>query len=321
MSLRKNLCVLVAETTGADLDSAPDEIVRVEIQHAIDRCIRRAEVTVGANRGFILKRNSLGFWAGFERCDAAVLATCEILERVQNLPPLRGQRLDMRIGIHYGTVDGVDTTPADTLLGTNALSSDGALAGDGTPFEAIAPAGEGIDVATKLMQASAKGEALASSAAVMLLATTTRHFARPLTVDKPELQTLEWSFYTIGKQPQTVVSVAPTTHLVQRLRIRHQENMLFIDDQRPVLYLGRELSNDVVIMDPRASRQHARIERRREGFVLIDHSSNGSFVLEEGMSGERYLKSRETSLLGPGRIGCGFSTSDVERDLVFFEIL
>jgi len=321
MSLRKNLCVLVAETTGADLDSAPDESVRVEIQHAVDRCIRRAEVAVAANRGFILKRSPLGLCAGFERCDSAVLAACEVLERVESLPPLRGQRLDMRIGIHYGTVDGVDTTPADTLLGGNALSSEGNFAEQDSPFEAAIPDGEGIDVATRLMQASQPGEALASSAAVMLLATTTRHYARPLTVEKPQLHSLEWSFYTIGKQPQTVVSVAPTTQLVQRLRIRHQENMLFLDDQRPVLYLGRELSNDVVIMDPRASRQHARIERRREGFVLIDHSSNGSFILEEGMTGERYIKSRETSLLGPGRIGCGFSTSDVERDLVFFEII
>ncbi len=316
MNLRKNLCVLVAETTGADLDTVPGETVKIEIQHGIDRCIRRAEVAVEANRGFIIKRNAMGFCAGFERCDAAILATCEILERVQNLPPLHGRRLNMRIGIHYGTVDGVDTTPVDTLLGNNAPYSD-----DQAPFEAQAPAGEGIDIATTLMQASSDGEALASSAAVMLLATTTRHFARPLTTEKPALQSLEWSFYTIGKQPQTIVSVPPATQLVQRLRIRHQENMLFIDDQRPVLYLGRELSNDIVIMDPRASRQHARIERRREGFVLIDHSSNGSFVLEEGMSGERYLKSRETSLLGPGRIGCGFSTSDVERDLVFFEII
>jgi predicted component of type VI protein secretion system len=75
-----------------------------------------------------------------------------------------------------------------------------------------------------------------------------------------------------------------------------------------------------VIIDPRASRQHARIERRPEGFVLIDQSTNGTFVAEEGAA-ERCIKHGEAVLTGPGRIACGFSANEVERDRGFVEIV
>ncbi|MCK9260638.1 MAG: FHA domain-containing protein, partial [Azoarcus sp.] len=108
--------------------------------------------------------------------------------------------------------------------------------------------------------------------------------------------------------------------LSQRLRLRHQEEVMFVEEHRPIVLLGRELGNDVVIIDARASRQHARIERRRDGFILIDQSSNGCHISIDGDE-ERCIKGGEFSLSGSGRIGCGFSSGEIERDLVFFDIV
>lgn len=295
MNQRKNLCVLAAEVTGGpNLDV---ELGGLEAKHAIDRCMRRTDLAIEAHQGTTLVREASRISAGFERCDSAVFAACEMLERIQGLPPLRGKRLSVRIGLHYGAVENI-----------------------GAPLPAIRPTGDGPAVAQRLMRASHSGEALASNTTIMLLSAATRHFARPLATPRADLASLDEAIHSIARQPETVVSLPPATRLVQRLRIRHQDNLLFVDEQRPVLLLGRELGNDVVIMDPRASRQHARIERRKEGFVLIDHSSNGSYVMEDGTS-EHCLKNREILLVGPGRVGCGFSTSHVERDLVFFDIV
>jgi predicted component of type VI protein secretion system len=104
------------------------------------------------------------------------------------------------------------------------------------------------------------------------------------------------------------------------MRLKHQQDTLFIDGNRPVILLGRELGNDIVIIDPRASRQHARIERRREGFVLIDESTNGCFVAINGEE-EQCLKGTALPLTGPGRFGCGFSSQEFEDDIVFFELV
>jgi len=289
MSERKNLCVLVAEVVGGPKPDASLDML--EARHAFDRCMRRIDLAIEANQGSTIRHGSHSVSARFERCDEAVLAACEILERIQSLPPLRGKRLTARIGLHYGTHD-----PGS-----------------------IAP-GEGEEVASRLSAAARGGEALATGAAVMLLSAATRHFARPQDGKRAGLETLEWPLFCVSRQAEAAVSLPPATRLLQRMRLRHQEDVLFLDEQHPILLFGRELGNDVVIMDPRASRQHARIERRRGGFVLIDYSTNGCYVVEDNGS-ERCIKGSEIPLVGPGRIGCGFSANEVERDLVFFEIL
>jgi hypothetical protein len=126
--------------------------------------------------------------------------------------------------------------------------------------------------------------------------------------------------YALGQRVGTVTSIPAMLRLSQRLRLRHQQDVLFAEEQRPVILLGRELGNDVVIMDPRASRQHARIERRRDGFVLVDTSTNGTYVSTEPGQ-EACVRSSEMKLVGPGRIGFGYSANDIARDLVFFELV
>lgn len=290
MGERKNLCVMVTEVVGSPaLDAA---LGIVEAKHAVDRAIRRIDLALEANSGTVLKAEASSVTASFERTEQAILAACEMLERTKSLPPLAGKRLAVRIGLHYGPVD-TDTEP---------------------------PAGETLDIATRLLEAARGGEALATGSVVVLLPAPTRHFARPDTETRSDLTDLEWPLYTIARQPDAIVSLPPASRFTQRLRIRHQNEEVFLDDQRPILLFGRELGNDVVIMDPRASRQHCRIERRRDGFALVDYSSNGCYVVEDS-GAERRIRQAEVSIVGPGRIGCGFSASDVERDLVFFEIV
>ncbi len=55
-----------------------------------------------------------------------------------------------------------------------------------------------------------------------------------------------------------------------------------------------------------ASRAHASIERRRDKFVLTDHSVNGTFVTQDG-EGELELHREELTLRGHGWIAFGQS--------------
>lgn len=73
--------------------------------------------------------------------------------------------------------------------------------------------------------------------------------------------------------------------------------------------LGRDRSNDVVVNAPRASRLHARIVARERSFVIVDQSTNGTFVLTDGSEQELLLR-REEALLGErGWIGLGSPAS------------
>ena len=51
-----------------------------------------------------------------------------------------------------------------------------------------------------------------------------------------------------------------------------------MDQSHGGIVLGRDAQCDIVIGDRSASRQHARIERRRDKFFVVDQSTNGTFV-------------------------------------------
>ena len=288
MSERKNLCVLAA-TIPSDVRLAA-RLGADEAAHALDRCMRRMERAIDGHGGSIVRQQPESVVATFERCDAGIVAACEMLERVRSLPPLSGSRQTVCIGLHYGMTEG---SPAQ---------------------------GEGVDTALRLVALARPEQALASGPAVMLLTPPARHAATPQAIRSTEIDALGIPVFTVGQRVGMVTSLPPTARLSQRLRLRHQQDVIFVEEQRPILLLGRELGNDVVIMDPRASRQHARIERRREGFILVDESSNGTYVSTDGAK-ETCVKHGELPLLGPGRIGCGFSAGEIERDLVFFDIV
>jgi predicted component of type VI protein secretion system len=68
--------------------------------------------------------------------------------------------------------------------------------------------------------------------------------------------------------------------------------------------MGRDLEADFVVRERSASRAHAMIERRREHFVLADHSANGCFVGFEGRPKIR-VHHEELTLVGHGWITVG----------------
>ena len=68
--------------------------------------------------------------------------------------------------------------------------------------------------------------------------------------------------------------------------------------------MGRGDDNEFVIADPLASRMHARIEFRRDRFVLIDQSLNGTYLHRQGMA-EITLRRDEIGLERSGQISLG----------------
>ncbi|MDR1463467.1 MAG: FHA domain-containing protein [Azoarcus sp.] len=328
----QNLCVLAAEIVGGDRLAA--RLGKAETTRAVERCMNRVDLAIGGSDGEVLARDGDMVVAAFRQCSGGVMAACEAIDRVRKLPPASGAQMQLRIGIHYGSVDGTH--------------------------------GEGTEGARRILRACAAGQSLASSAVIAELDIAVRNFASAETFHGDLRSALPWPVFSIGNQiaqngavasqpprpPSTpplasshtskssfasthpgrssLASTPPAgsqhipdmplqTSLKQRLRLHHQQKTIFVEENRPVVLIGRETGNDIVIDDPRASRQHARIERRRGGFMLIDQSTNGCFVTLDGQ-GEHCIKDGEYLVSAAGRIGCGFSAQESEDDLVFFEI-
>ncbi|MDR0717285.1 MAG: FHA domain-containing protein [Azoarcus sp.] len=319
----RNLCVLIAEIVGGNRLAA--RLGEAETDRAVERCLNRVDLAIGGSGGEIIIRDSTAVIATFGQCDDAVMAACEALDRVHKLPPVSGMQMRLRIGLHYGEV-------ADRR-------------------------GDGLEGARQIILTCAAGQALASAAVVAELSPAVRHFASAEAFDNEAQKHLPWSVFTIGNpvagpltsatslrplpnvdalsqkevspgaqipRPPSEISTAAGSgsgpSLNQRLRLRRQDEMMFVEENRPIVLIGRELANDIVIIDPRASRQHARIERRRAGYILIDQSTNGCFVAIDGQE-ECFIKDAEFLLSGRGSIGCGFSPRETQEDIVFFEIV
>jgi adenylate cyclase len=79
----------------------------------------------------------------------------------------------------------------------------------------------------------------------------------------------------LGTQP----GARPATLRPTNLLLRHAGRELMLDGKsRAAIIIGRDAACDLVIPDPKASRRHARLESRRDKFVLIDQSVNGTYV-------------------------------------------
>jgi len=92
--------------------------------------------------------------------------------------------------------------------------------------------------------------------------------------------------------------------LKARMEIRFHDHLVEVDENSPSASLGRQSHNEIVVNDNRVSRSHARIEYRRGKFVLIDQSTNGTYVVIQGKK-KVNLKRDEAQLLGNGIISLG----------------
>jgi predicted component of type VI protein secretion system len=104
----------------------------------------------------------------------------------------------------------------------------------------------------------------------------------------------------------TVPVIAGDSRPARRMRLRLQfgDRELLTDKRHSSITIGRAENNDVVVKGHLISRLHARIEISRNNFVLIDRSTNGTFV--EIVDGEEsFVRHDSLQLKGRGLIGLG----------------
>jgi len=102
-----------------------------------------------------------------------------------------------------------------------------------------------------------------------------------------------------------------------RLHLRQGKRELYVDNSKPFVTLGRQVGNDLVVGDVIASRMHGRLEMRRGKFVLIDQSTNGTYVSQEGKS-PVFVHNDEIILSAHGVISLGRETDPDSRDAIYF---
>ena len=121
-------------------------------------------------------------------------------------------------------------------------------------------------------------------------------------------------------KPERLNKESPGTPALLHLELRLGRRMIVMSHDRPTVTMGRQRHNDIEIVDTRVSRSHARIEFRQGRFILIDHSTNGTYVKLNGSDDSVNLKKSELTLDGAGAITLGRKIIDRPSRTIYFTL-
>lgn len=279
----RNLCVLFADVSGST--RLYEKLGDKEALHAVERCINRMTRATEQFKGRVIKTIGDEVMAVFDSAEAGMDAACSMQQRIDDLPPVRGIKLAIRVGFHFGPA----LEEAKDVFG-DTVNTAARMAG-------LAKAGQII----------ATGDTVAALPA--LLQQSTREIDALSVKGKAEdVRVCEVIWQESDDLTMKSASVAPPP-IASRLTVRHGGEEKVLDASHGTFSLGRDAASDIIINDRRASRTHARIERRRDKFVLIDQSTNGTYVTFDGEV-EFALKREEVILRNRGRISFGHALNE-----------
>ena len=146
--------------------------------------------------------------------------------------------------------------------------------------------GDAVNMAARMVSLAKPKQILTTQAMIDELTSDLQEKSR--FVDKTRIKGKDGEFniyeviWNVGDMT-IVLFDGPDSHVqCERLHLRYGRKDVYMDKDKPAITLGRLPENDLVVDDDIASRFHARIEYHRGKFVLIDQSSNGTYVFLDG---------------------------------------
>ena len=218
---------------------------------------------------------------GFSEADHAFRASCEMQISVNALAQRAYGRLQIRIGLACGTV----ATPANQA------------------------SGETMRLCARLVAFAKPSQILISAPDLEALSDGLRAHCRSLSMAEAGDAGISLSEVLWRDDPASTETGAarahPATIPPMALQLIYRANIFVVNRTRPMLQMGRDERNDIVVLSLFSSRVHARVQARDGHFVLTDLSSNGTFLLVDEQTRELHLRREEAVLAGRGWIGVG----------------
>ncbi len=136
----------------------------------------------------------------------------------------------------------------------------------------------------------------------------------------------EVALYELLWNPEEATSMLPTIEWenhdrkTSKLELSFRDQTIQVSDRRKNVLMGRAEDNDLVIKGNLISRIHAKVEMRRGKFVLVDQSTNGTFV-QNVLGEETFVRRDSTQISGEGTIGLGRAEDPGTALAIHFKII
>ena len=286
----RNLAVLFADISGSA--KLYENLGDAEALATIERCLTLIKQVCVDGGGRVVKTIGDEVMAVFPGADGAARAATDMQARISAQRTSHGAPLAIHVGFHFGPVleEGADVF------------------------------GDTVTVAARLSNLARGGQVFTSSETVAALPPVLRARTRDHHAQTVKGKQQDIGLFELVWQETEDELTALSTRLELRpaqLKLVHGDQHLELSNAKPSLSIGRDPQNDLVIGDRKASRMHAHIERRRDKFVLVDHSSNGTYVTVDNEA-EIALRREELVLRGRGRVSFGHAYQDDPSEVLAF---
>lgn len=287
------VAVLFADIAGST--SLYDVLGDARAKAMIDEALEAMKAVTARHGGRVIKTIGDEIMCVFDGADRGFIAATDMQLRIDHLPVTNGAKRKIRVGFHAGSV----------------IEENGDVFGDTVNTAArMAGLAKGMQIFTTRVTADMLSPALRAG---------TRNIAELSVKGKADDMAV---CEVIWQEGDDLTMTAPSVLMPQSqavLVLRHGSREIAMNNAKASVSLGRDAGSDFVISDPKASRNHARVEKRRDKFFLADQSTNGTFVTFAGEA-EISLRREEVMLRASGRMTFGHSAAESDVETVEFVV-
>ena len=283
MSNDSEVAVLFADVVGST--RLYEVLGDLKARDMVVNCVDLMRAATDRNRGTVIKTIGDEILAIFPTANDAVNAAGEMQQDIGAHPELsvQGQHVTIRIGCHFGSV----------VLENRDIF------------------GAAVHIANRMTSQAKAGQIILSTAMVERLSPEWRSVTRQIDVMTVRGRSEEMELFEVMWQQEDATSMLPsiaedarTGHPHKRVRLRYKGKEYVVGGGKESLTMGRADENDIVVQGSLISRIHARIEIARNKLLLVDQSTNGTFVTSQDGK-EAFVRRDSLALQGKGMIGLG----------------
>jgi len=278
--------VMFADVAGST--KLYEELGDNKANSVISELIQLMQTATESNNGVVIKTIGDEVMCRFDSVDDAANTAIQIQEKLQ-LGLVQGTFVAIRIGFHTGST---------------ILQADGDVFGDSVNTAARMA---GIAKGRQIILSKSTADQL-----TLQLKDKTRDFDKVHVKGKAEELSISELVWENAGVTQIISIDSLMDQLRQQITLSCQGVHKTTDTESKGLQLGRSDDCDLVISADLASRFHAKIGVKRGNFVLIDESTNGTYVQTED-GNISYLRRDEMVLKGKGLISLGSQISAVHN--------
>ena len=250
------------------------------------------------NNGRVIKKIGDEIMCQFPTAEDAALAATEM--HVKKVTSDDLEPLNIRVGLHYG----------------NTIAKDNDIFGDA------------VTIAARMAAIAKANQSITTEGFVRLLSNESKSKTRLFDSARVKGIGEEIKIYQILWEEGNVTTFATAQHIQQIsqsnvsivLKFNGEERFYTDSTMSTAISIGRDDSCDITIDAKFASRSHVNLDFRRGKFVLVDHSTNGTYVKLNKQNGI-FIRREELPLIGEGYISLGEDFKSDNWNNIYFSVL